>query len=390
MCAGRGAAGSPRRKHQLKEGGAEAPPSGTELIAMRYFLRASSRAIKSFFIRAGALAGQFGAALRSRTVAACIIGVLVLAIYSGYITQVNSFFVVDDGVATVYNTYTSDALLALQEAGIALSPSDHVAAPAHPVVGGYAEITITRGLTATVRMDGRETTISTNSAATVRALLDRAGYEPQPHDIVEPPLDTAAQDGMRIVVTRQNIVTEQVAEAIPYTVIRNDNRNLNEGTEVVTRDGVPGEKIYSYEVTYRDGVEISRRLVLEAVTVDPIPQIIECGTAKTITTASGEVYRYSRRLDCSATAYTTEGRKNKINAIGNVARVGTIAVDPKVIPLRSKVYVTSANGTWDYGVALCEDTGGSIKGNIVDLFFNTVAECYSFGRRKCVVYVLEE
>lgn len=356
---------------------------------MRYYMRAAKRALAAVTLKAARCVGQLGAILKSRAVAACMIGILALAVYSGYITQVNSYFVMDDGVASVYQTYETDALLALREAGVVLSPADEVDAPAHPVVGSYAEITIKRAITATIIMEGRTTTITTKSAGTVRSLLDKAGYLPEPNDIVEPSLDTPAADKMVITVTRQSVVTEQVTVEIPYTTIRNENPNLNEGTEVVTQSGVPGTRLYSYEVTYQGGEELDRRLVVEAVVEDPVPEIIEVGTAATVVTKSGEVLRYSKRLECSATAYTTEGYRNKINAIGNVARVGTIAVDPKVIPLRSKVYVTSADGTWDYGVALCEDTGGSIKGNIVDLFFDTRSECFQFGRRKCVVYILE-
>ena len=62
-----------------------------------------------------------------------------------------------------------------------------------------------------------------------------------------------------------------------------------------------------------------------------------------------------------------------------------VAVDPRVIPLGTKIYVEG------YGVAIAGDTGGAIKGNIVDLFFNTNSECYTFGRRHGLdVYILED
>jgi len=69
--------------------------------------------------------------------------------------------------------------------------------------------------------------------------------------------------------------------------------------------------------------------------------------------------------------------------------VGTIAVDPRVVPLGSKVYVQSTNGSWIYGTAVCEDTGGSIKGNKIDLYFDTQGECIRFGIRKAYMYILE-
>jgi len=72
-----------------------------------------------------------------------------------------------------------------------------------------------------------------------------------------------------------------------------------------------------------------------------------------------------------------------------VARVGAIAVDPKVIPLGTKMYILSSGGTWIYGVAVAEDTGGSIKGYKIDLFFDTYDECINFGVRSAAVYILE-
>ena len=68
--------------------------------------------------------------------------------------------------------------------------------------------------------------------------------------------------------------------------------------------------------------------------------------------------------------------------------MGTIAVDPTVIPLRTQVYVTSRDGSWVYGRAIAEDTGKGIKGNIIDLFFDTYVECITFGIRNGYLYIL--
>ena len=42
------------------------------------------------------------------------------------------------------------------------------------------------------------------------------------------------------------------------------------------------------------------------------------------------------------------------------------------------------------GFAVAEDTGGAIKENRIDLYFDTVEECLRFGRRECTVYLLSE
>ena len=54
----------------------------------------------------------------------------------------------------------------------------------------------------------------------------------------------------------------------------------------------------------------------------------------------------------------------------------------------SKLYITTPNGNIVYGTAVAADTGGAIKGNKVDLYYNTYNECIQFGRRNVTVYVL--
>ena len=74
-------------------------------------------------------------------------------------------------------------------------------------------------------------------------------------------------------------------------------------------------------------------------------------------------------------------------ATGTTVRKGTVAVDPKVIPLGSRLYVVTANGSVVYGMAVAEDTG--VRGNHIDLYHDTYNQCINFGRRACTVYVLD-
>ncbi len=81
-----------------------------------------------------------------------------------------------------------------------------------------------------------------------------------------------------------------------------------------------------------------------------------------------------------ATAYTHTGR---LTATGTEPRVGVAAVDPKVIPLGSRLYIDG------YGYARAEDTGGAIKGEKIDLFMEDESKVYNFGRRWVTVFVLK-
>lgn len=91
--------------------------------------------------------------------------------------------------------------------------------------------------------------------------------------------------------------------------------------------------------------------------------------------------------DMVATAYFSGGgglNGNGITAIGLQAKKGIVAVDPKVIPLGTKLYIPG------YGEALAADTGGWIKGSRIDLVFESLEDCYRYGRRKIKVYLVQK
>lgn len=102
-----------------------------------------------------------------------------------------------------------------------------------------------------------------------------------------------------------------------------------------------------------------------------------------ITSSLPDSYIYKETYSMEATAYTA----HTLTAMGiKPVRIpdgmSSVAVDPKVIPLGSKLYIPS------YGYALACDTGSAIKGNKIDLFMNSRADCITFGRRSVTVHVV--
>ncbi|CUH96172.1 hypothetical protein P22_2260 [Propionispora sp. 2/2-37] len=94
--------------------------------------------------------------------------------------------------------------------------------------------------------------------------------------------------------------------------------------------------------------------------------------------------RYSRSLVMKASAYSAYDPGNSsYTARGNLLRRGLVAVDPNVIPLGTRLYIPG------YGYAIADDTGGAIRGNVIDLAFDSHAEAIQFGRQQVTVYILE-
>jgi 3D (Asp-Asp-Asp) domain-containing protein/uncharacterized protein YabE (DUF348 family) len=212
-----------------------------------------------------------------------------------------------------------------------------------------------------------------------------------------------AEDGMTIGLTSKIVKEEAVYEEIPYGTIRKETGDLFAGEERIAQRGVNGrgKKLVSVEIT--GGVETDRDETEWVLEASPVQEIIEFGTKErapepAVPPAWGgqtdvSSLKYTKMMDMAATAYTADyastGKRPGdkyfgICATGMKAQLGVIAVDPRVIPLYTKMYVES------YGYAVAGDTGGAIKGRIVDLYFDSPDEVSRFGRQRVNVYILED
>jgi 3D (Asp-Asp-Asp) domain-containing protein len=220
--------------------------------------------------------------------------------------------------------------------------------------------------------------------STVDEVLKKAGIVVREQDEVNYMVYASAIPEEKIVVTRydQEVIVEK--EPIPYNVIVKKDNNIDEGVNKVVQEGKQGELQREILVSYRDGNEISREVIEEKVAVKPVDRIVHKGTVKKKITSRGDTLRYTTVKTFQATAYTHTGRATKT---GVMPKVGYIAVDPRVIPLRRTVYVEFPRG-WEHlnGYYRAMDTGGAIKGNRIDVFMETEGQCRKFGRRNVKIY----
>lgn len=235
-----------------------------------------------------------------------------------------------------------------------------------------------------ITADGKTVSHHTGDG-TVSAILEQAGVELGENDLVTPSLDTTITEPTEITVVRVTKKQKTETQEVPFTTETRSTDELYTGESRVAQQGVNGVKEVTKEYTYHDGVQVSCVQIGEKIVTEPVAKIVENGTKQPTVTTSGGSVSYSRVLTVEATAYSGGG----LTASGTQARVGAIAVDPRVIPLGSKLYITSADGkSWVYGYAVAEDTGGAIKGNRIDLYFNSESQCNSFGRQMAKVYIL--
>lgn len=177
---------------------------------------------------------------------------------------------------------------------------------------------------------------------------------------------------------------EEETENLPKKTVYEDDPETEAGEEKVLEEGVDGKRVKILKITYsKDGKEYERKIV-SVETTPPKDKKILRGTKivwKTLTVGDTEI-KYWKKMRVYATHYDSRCPGcNEWTATGMRAGKGVIAVDPKVIPLRSKVYIPG------YGLAVAGDTGGAIKGNIIDLGFEDTRTA-SWSARFIDIYLL--
>lgn len=310
------------------------------------------------------------------------------------------------------NTYTVESDSAEMEdvfnqAGLELSASDCVDTQENEKTD-TVQVSVTHKQYVTVTCDGAAVSVLTDEGETVAQVIDRLNIKMGKHDLISKELDATVDSGDSIVINRVTITYKKKTESIPFQKTRKADLSMARGTEAITQAGKEGKTVYTYELKSIDGGKPTSTLV-KTKTTDPVTQVTSYGTRvpapalsglsqsrdyitniddeqNTITTVSGNTYHVRKTLTCSATAYTAHAGAR--TATGRKAQVGVIAVDPRVIPYGSRMYIQTSNGSMLYGIAVAGDCGGAIKGNTIDLYFNSLSQCYSFGRRSCTVYVL--
>ena len=177
---------------------------------------------------------------------------------------------------------------------------------------------------------------------------------------------------------------EEQIDILPKKTVYEDDPETEAGEEKVLDEGSDGERVKIIKITLsKDGSEFDREVISLETTPAANKKILR-GTKivwKTLTTPGGEI-KYWKKMRVYATHYDQHCPGcNEWTAIGMRAGFGVIAVDPSVIKLRSKVYIPG------YGVATAGDTGGAIKGNIIDLGFDD-AKTAGWSARFVDIYLL--
>ena len=323
---------------------------------------------------------------------ACIVPLLSQTVFAE-----NTYVITDGDQVMVHATYETNPEVVLDEAGLQLSEVDKFETTSRD---GVSEINIQRGLTVTVRSCSSTMEVI-SYGETVGQLLDRLEIPVLENTIVSSKLEDPVYDGLDILIQTTLTSDESYTAVIPFEIEYQETGLLKKGEEVILTPGVEGQKLCTAEVTYIDGEETERVVLSEETVTEPVTQVVAVGTGEgkkkgskpiigegVIITTSGDVLTYTHSDTFEATSYCRADVGGHRTATGTKAREGAIAVDPRVIPYGTRMFIVSKDGHYIYGVATAEDCGGAIKGKIVDLFYESYDKAINFGRRNVTIYFL--
>lgn len=312
----------------------------------------------------------------------------------------NTYVISDGDQVTVHTTFTTDPATVLNETGVELEHHDTYTVAD---TGNSTEITIQRGQRLTVDLLGNSRQVIAYRE-TVAQLLARLEVKIPQGAQISVPMNTVAAEGMVISIYVTDMATESYTKEIPFETVYQETAYLPAGKEVILTQGVNGTKLCIDELELVNGVEVGRTLYSEEMTQAPVTQIVAVGIGdgkpKTgapligdgvIITPEGKVLNFSSVGVFEGTAYMTMPPYTyDTTATGTKVHVGTVAVDPTVIPYGTKMYIVSCDGKIVYGEGTAEDCGPAIKNDRIDVFYHTFAECSIFARRDCYVYFLTD
>lgn len=322
------------------------------------------------------------------------------------ISRVHNVTVVNKGQEIAVRTAgsASDAVAA---AGITLSDRDNLDCRADAALTEGMRIRILYGHNVTITADGQTATYDVQGD-TVADALQSAGIVLGENDETSPATDTPLTSGMSITVGRVTYQERAVEnEAIPYETVEQSTDSLYEGETEIDTQGRDGVRNVVYRDKLVDGAVTESTVISEEVLEAPVNEVKLIGTKKKyadiklktntpisgfttpdwiVFDENGQPTNYKSIIEGRAAAYTGGGH----TSTGKVAQPGYIAVDPNQIPYGTEMYIVSLDGSYVYGYCIAADTGGFAgQGRFtVDLYMNTLSECYQWGARMVRIYIL--
>lgn len=350
-----------------------------------------------------------------------------------------------DGETTVLNITGGTVAEVLKKAGVETSANDFVTPSCDTKLTGSTEIRVSRGVKLYLNKPHKSELVYVPEG-TVENALKAVGCELSSEGNKDIKKDSKVESGMTLTVNEVFYRTTFITEKVDPEVVEEKSGDLPEGKTEVKQEGKQGRVETAFKEKYINGELVEKKEDKKTVLSTPVDKIVLVGTKKlpqksasanldtdtqtdsdktesavsetasdigikdeikieidsdiikqddevsvapvSANIASDGVPAYSSMISGVCTAYY---EADGITATGTIPKVGTVAVNPNVIPYGTRLYIASEDGSYVYGYAIAEDTGGACMAGdiVVDLYMNSEADCNEFGRRTLNIYILD-
>lgn len=292
-----------------------------------------------------------------------------------------------NGTVTEHNTTAATVSDFLRERGISAGPEDYVHPAGDTAITDDLAIDYRAAVPVRIIEGGKSRTVLT-AAEDVGALLEERGIALGKYDTLNRPLADRVEAGTTVRVVRVEKWIKTERQVIAQRVVHRIDLTLPAGKTKVLQAGAPGERVTMVRFSKSDLGKVRKQVFATRIVRRPKTRVIAEGIGEyaafaDVATRGLEKTSYvaSSALQMLATAYTAGcAGCSGVTASGYRAGHGIVAVDPSVIPLGTHLFIPG------YGAAIAGDTGGAIRGNRIDLGFNSLNDALRFGRRAITVY----
>jgi uncharacterized protein YabE (DUF348 family) len=276
--------------------------------------------------------------------------------------------IVEDGRAVPMQSSGATVGEALEHAGISLGPADELYPAVETPITSGMQVQVRHAKAINLRL-GEGTSVIYSQKETLEEALAEAGFHFGPDDRVEPALGASVTNGMSARLVRVAGQSYFEREPVKHKTVFKPDDSL-QGTQTRRVEGKDGALATEYRIVIEDGVEVERALVGQKFDPEPVDTVIYYSASAINTTGSPANLQVAETKRMYATWYNaaSSGRPATdphygITASGVPVTKGIVAVDKNVIPLGTRLYIPG------YGFAVAGDTGGGIKGDMIDLGF---------------------
>lgn len=321
---------------------------------------------------------------------------LIMGVTIGVTSMRKTVIISVDGKEKKIISYKNTLNEVLKDNNITVCSKDKVMPGLNSKIVNGQKINIKKAVNVDVIYAGKEYKLK-SAESTVSDMLQAEKFSVGDLDYLQPDADTTIKDGIQVVITKVDARVIKESKDISFDTVYKNDDNLERGVTKIVQNGQIGKKQVSFKVLLENGKEVSRQIVSEVILKNPVQKIVHTGTLGVINLSRGGKVYYTKSFVSKTTAYSSDyactGKSpwssgygvtsSGARAVRNPNGYSSVAVDPRVIPLGTRLYIEG------YGYAIAQDTGSSIRGKWIDLFMNSYSNASSWGVRYVNVYILK-